>query len=93
MKDGATKSFVQAYNAQAAVDSTAQIIVAAAVTQEANDKRQLVAMLSQVAGNCEAAPAAERRERRLVRSLSVTRSGRVVLLTLPTITVITPTGS
>src|ERR1017187_3346028 len=36
MKDGATKSFVQAYNGQAAVDSHAQIIVAAALTQDAN---------------------------------------------------------
>ena len=51
MKDGATKSFEQAYNAQAAVDSTAQIIVAAAITQETNDKRQLVPMLEQVAEN------------------------------------------
>jgi hypothetical protein len=42
MKDGATKSFVQAYNGQAAVDSHAQIIVAAAVTQDANDKKPLV---------------------------------------------------
>ena len=57
MKDGATKSFVQAYNAQAAVDGTAQIIVAADVTQEANDKRQLVPMLTQVATNVGAAPA------------------------------------
>ena len=58
MKDGATKSFVQAYNAQAVVDGTAQIIVAAAVTQEANDKKQLVPMLTQAAENCGAAPAA-----------------------------------
>jgi transposase len=57
MKDGATKGFVQAYNAQAAVDGTAQIIVAAAVTQAANDKQQLVPMLTAVVGNCGAAPA------------------------------------
>ncbi|RPJ59732.1 MAG: IS1182 family transposase [Acidobacteria bacterium] len=57
MKDGATKSFVQAYNAQAAVDSHRQIIVATAVTQEANDKQQLVPMLTQVAANCGARPA------------------------------------
>ena len=58
MKDGATKSFVQAYNAQAAVDGTAQVIVAAAVTQAANDKRQLVPLLTQVEANCGARPAA-----------------------------------
>jgi hypothetical protein len=51
MKDGATKSFMQAYNAQAAADSHAQIIVAAALTQEANDKKQLLPMLEQVAQN------------------------------------------
>jgi transposase len=48
MKDGATKEFVQAYNAQAVVDSHAQVIVVASVTQEANDKKQLVPMLEQV---------------------------------------------
>jgi hypothetical protein len=56
MKDGTTKSFVQAYNAQAAVDGEAQVIVAAAVTQEANDKQQLVPLLSQVGQNCGAVP-------------------------------------
>jgi transposase len=57
MKDGATKSFAQAYNAQAAVDAHAQIIVATAVTQEANDKQQLVPLVVQVEGNCGALPA------------------------------------
>jgi hypothetical protein len=57
MKDGATKGFEQAYNAQAAVDSTAQIIVAAAVTQEANDKQQLRPMLAKVKANCGRLPA------------------------------------
>lgn len=51
MIDGATKSFLQAYNAQAAVDSQAQIIVAAEITQEANDKQQLLPMLQQVEQN------------------------------------------
>jgi hypothetical protein len=58
MKDGATKSFVQAYNAQAAVDGTVQVIVAADVTQAANDKQQLVPMLTQVGANCGAWPSA-----------------------------------
>jgi transposase len=57
MKDGATKGFEQAYNAQAAVDAHAQIIVATAVTQEANDKQQLVPMVVQVEANCGAVPA------------------------------------
>jgi hypothetical protein len=51
MLDGATKSFMQAYNVQAAVDSQEQIIVAATLTQEANDKKQLVPMLAQVEQN------------------------------------------
>src|ERR1035437_3536617 len=52
MPDGANKgSFLQGYNAQAAVDSTAQVIVAAEITQQANDSRQLLPMLAQVEAN------------------------------------------
>lgn len=51
MKDGATKSFLQGFNAQAAVDDTAQVIVGCAITQEANDKQQLLPMLQQVEQN------------------------------------------
>jgi len=51
MKDGATKGFEQAYNAQAMVDGAAQVIVASAVTQETNDKRQLAPMIEQAERN------------------------------------------
>jgi transposase len=52
MPDGANKgSFVQGYNAQAAVDSAAQVIVAADVTQETVDNHQLLPMLHQVEEN------------------------------------------
>ncbi len=51
MLDGATKSFVQAYNAQAVVDGTSQVIVAADITQQAVDSRQLIPMLVRVAEN------------------------------------------
>jgi transposase len=48
MKDMARKSFVQAYNAQAAADSHAQVIVAAEVTQEVVDRHQLLPMVAAV---------------------------------------------
>lgn len=44
--------FVQAYNCQAAVDSKHQIIVAQSVSNEGNDKRQLVPMLDEIKKNC-----------------------------------------
>jgi transposase len=56
MMDGATKSFIQGYNAQAAVDAGSQVIVAAAVTQEANDKQQLRPLLAQIAAGLGALP-------------------------------------
>src|SRR5713101_2467996 len=40
--------FVQAYNAQLAVDATSQLIVGQAVTQETNDKHQLPPMIATV---------------------------------------------
>jgi transposase len=59
MPDGGRKgSFMQAYNAQIAVDSAQQIIVAAEITQESNDKQQLAPMLERVAQNMGAKPQA-----------------------------------
>ncbi len=52
MPDGANKgSFVQAYNAQIAVDGEAQVIVATHVTQQTNDKLQLVPMAQKIVEN------------------------------------------
>jgi len=56
MKDGASKSFEQAYNAQAAVDSSSQVIVGTLVTQAPNDKEQLVPMLLRVQEQAGALP-------------------------------------
>lgn len=56
MKDGATKSFEQAYNAQAAVDAHSQIIVAAEVVQAQSDKQQLAPMLAAVKLNTGTTP-------------------------------------
>ena len=57
MPDGAHKgSFVQGYNAQIAVDSASQVIVAAEITQETNDKMQLLPMIAQIVTNLEQKP-------------------------------------
>jgi primosomal protein N'' len=56
MKDSSTKEFMQGYNAQAAVDATSQVIVAAEVTIQSNDKKQLEPMLAEVKENCNAVP-------------------------------------
>lgn len=56
MKDSTTKGFVQGYNAQAAVDAEAQVIVAADVTQAPNDKGQVEPMVAQIERNVEQRP-------------------------------------
>jgi len=58
MVDSATKSFTQAYNAQAAVDGHAQIIVACGVTQAAPDVEQFVPMMERVVHATGQAPTA-----------------------------------
>lgn len=50
------KGFVQAYNAQLAVDADHQVIVAADVVQASNDKRQLIPMVEAVVDNCDETP-------------------------------------
>jgi transposase len=54
MRDGA---FLQAYNAQIAVDDKHQIIVAAAVSNQGPDNEYFEPMLRRVVENCDAVPA------------------------------------
>jgi transposase len=51
MVDGATKSFEQCYNCQAAVDDNAQVVVATNVTQQTNDRLQIKPMLQRLKDN------------------------------------------
>jgi transposase len=51
MVDGSTKSFEQCYNSQAAVDDKAQVIVAAAVTQQPVDRQQIEPMIQSLSKN------------------------------------------
>jgi len=51
MMDGSTKSFEQCYNCQAAVDDKAQVIVAAAVTQQPVDRQQMAPMIQSLSKN------------------------------------------
>jgi len=51
MKDHASNTYVQGYNAQIGVDAESQIIVAATIVQEGNDQKQLVPVLKVVKEN------------------------------------------
>jgi transposase len=51
MKDGSSKSFEQCYNCQAGVDEQSQVIVAANVTQEPNDKQQVKPLVEDIKKN------------------------------------------
>jgi hypothetical protein len=51
-----SKSFEQSYNAQAAVDQGNQMIVATALTQECNDKQQLIPMVKEIRRNMGSSP-------------------------------------
>jgi transposase/IS5 family transposase len=53
---GADKQFIQGYNAQAVVDADTQIIVAAAVTNQAADAPHLIPMMEQVEANVDEMP-------------------------------------
>ena len=52
----ADKAFVQAYNGQLAVDAEHQVIVAADVVQEANDRQQLIPMVEATVEQCGEVP-------------------------------------
>lgn len=51
MVDGATKSFQQSYNCQAAVDEEEQVIIASGVTQDTNDKLQVKPVVKKIKAN------------------------------------------
>jgi hypothetical protein len=56
MRDNGQKCFVQAYNAQIAVDAHAQVIVAAELTQQTVDRQQLLPLVKSVCSTTQATP-------------------------------------
>jgi transposase len=56
MVDNSSKAFIYGYNCQAAVDSQDQIIIAAATTQQAVDRKQIAPMLEEIRKNVGASP-------------------------------------
>ena len=56
MRDNQHKNFVQGYNAQAAVDSQCQVVVAAELTQQVTDRSQLLPLVSSLCANTGTSP-------------------------------------
>lgn len=56
MVDGATGSFIQAYNAHAAVEESSQVILAATITSQANDKQAFRPLLDAIEADLDALP-------------------------------------
>ncbi len=56
MKDSSTKEFIQGYNAQCATDISSQVIVAADVVRETNDKKQIEPMTACIHHNLNRVP-------------------------------------
>ena len=56
MVDNSSKAFIYGYNCQAAVDEHRQIIIAAATTQQAVDKKQMAPMLKEIKKNVKVNP-------------------------------------
>ncbi len=57
MVDGASGAYVQAYNAHAAVEEDSQVIVAASVTNQANDKQAFRPLFDRIEAELDALPA------------------------------------
>lgn len=56
MRDNGRKCFVQGYNAQIAVDTHQQVIVAAEVTQQVTDREQLLPMVDSIRASTQSRP-------------------------------------
>ena len=56
MRHNGQKCFVQAYNVQIAVDTHAQVIVAAELTQQTIDRQQLLPVVKSVCSTAQATP-------------------------------------
>jgi len=56
MRDASSKAFEQGYNPQAAVDGHSQVIIAADVSTDANDKNQIEPMVDKIEANLNMLP-------------------------------------